>query len=149
MIAAFGGGVDAIQKLLAMVPRACGGSIFIALHIGDRQTGWLPAVLGQRTSLPISHPADGTRIRPGHVYVAPGNHHMLLHNGHIRLNNGAKVNWTRPAADPLFISAAEAYGPLVVGIVLTGYLHDGAVGLACIKAHGCLTLVQDPRKASA
>jgi two-component system chemotaxis response regulator CheB len=72
---------------------------------------------------------------------------MYLDHGVIRLDHGAKVHYTRPAADPLFVSAAEAYGERVVGIVLSGYGGDGADGLATVKARGGLALVQKPEEA--
>jgi two-component system chemotaxis response regulator CheB len=86
-------------------------------------------------------------IQGGHIYVAPPDHHMLLRAGHIRLDRGPKVHHTRPAADPLFLSAAEICGPHVIGIVLSGGGSDGADGLRAIKERGGLALVQCPGSA--
>ena len=99
------------------------------------------------------HPAmfaqDGALIEAGHIYVAPPDHHMSLGPGRIRLNQGSKVHHTRPAADPLFISAAETYGHRVMVIVLSGGDGDGAPGLRAITKRGGTALVQDPKEAAA
>jgi two-component system chemotaxis response regulator CheB len=70
-------------------------------------------------ALPASHPVDGEAIRIGRIYVAPPDFHLLLRDGRILLRQGPQENRTRPAIDPLFRSAAVAYGPRVVGVVLT------------------------------
>jgi two-component system chemotaxis response regulator CheB len=88
-------------------------------------------------------------IEAGHVYVAPPDQHMVLEPVRIRLNQGPKVHHTRPAADPLFISAAESHGRRVMGIVLSGGDSDGAAGLRAIATHGGTALVQDPDEAVA
>lgn len=74
---------------------------------------------------------------------------MRLRFGGIFLDQGSKVYHTRPAADPLFVSAAMAYGERVVGIILSGGAHDGAEGLRVITAHGGLAFVQAPAEAAA
>jgi two-component system chemotaxis response regulator CheB len=86
-------------------------------------------------------------IRHGRIYIAPSNRHMMLTRGHIRLTLGAPENRHRPAIDPLFRSAALAYGPRVVGILLSGSLDDGTAGLRAIKACRGVTMVQDPAQA--
>ena len=97
--------------------------------------------------LPASHPVDGETIRLGHIYVAPPDYHMLVARGHISLTKGPRENWARPAIDPLFRSAARAYGPSVIGVVLTGGLNDGTAGMIEIKAKGGIAIVQDPVEA--
>jgi two-component system chemotaxis response regulator CheB len=88
-------------------------------------------------------------LRPGQLYVAPPDRHMLVMDGHIRLTRGPKEHFTRPAIDPLFLAAALAWGPAVVGVILTGSLEDGTVGLKAVKACGGATVVQDPANAEA
>ena len=80
--------------------------------------------------------------------MAPPDHHMLLELGRVRLNRGPEVHHTRPAVDPLFISAAEISGERVIGVVLSGGDGDGAEGLRSIKDHGGETLVQHPEDAA-
>jgi chemotaxis response regulator CheB len=83
--------------------------------------------------LPVDLAWDGARIQAGQIYVAP-HHHMLLEDGYIRVNQGPKVHYTRPAIDPLFMSAAEAHGKRVVGVVLSGGDGDSALGLRAIMS---------------
>jgi two-component system chemotaxis response regulator CheB len=104
-------------------------------------------VEGRAGVLPAAFARDGDKIEVGHIYVAPPDHHMVLGFDSIRLNQGPKVHYTRPAADPLFISAAEAHGKRVMGVVLSGGNSDGAAGLRAIAEHGG-TALETPAKNS-
>lgn len=146
-IGASAGGVEAIRALVAALPEDLPAAVFIVLHIGAFKSE-LPWLLNRVGPLPASHPEDGEPIRAGHVYVAPPDHHMTVDRGVIHLTKGPRENWARPAIDPLFRSAAQAYGPAVVGVVLTGGLNDGTAGLIEIKQHGGTAIVQDPLDAS-
>jgi two-component system chemotaxis response regulator CheB len=95
----------------------------------------------------VRHGIDGEEPMPGVVYVAPPNAHLLLHAGRIALLHGPTENGHRPAVDPLFRSAAAAYGPRVIGMVLSGALDDGAAGLLAVSRAGGLTMVQSPDEA--
>ena len=92
---------------------------------------------------------EGEPVERGRVYVAPGDHHLPLDDGMIRLGRGPRENMTRPAVDPLFRSAAAGYGPRVIGVVLSGQLNDGSAGLAAVKQCGGLAVVQSPSDAEA
>jgi two-component system, chemotaxis family, protein-glutamate methylesterase/glutaminase len=107
----------------------------------------LPDILSRSGKLEAKHPADGESIQKGKIYVAPPDRHLLLEAGRIRLAKGPKENRFRPAVDPLFRSAAYAYGARVVGVVLTGALDDGTAGLWAIKDRGGIAVVQDPAEA--
>jgi two-component system chemotaxis response regulator CheB len=107
----------------------------------------LPHILSSSGQHPATFAEDGALIEAGHVYVAPPDHHMSLERDRIRLNQGPKVHYTRPAADPLFMSAAETHGRRVMGIVLSGGDSDGAAGLRAVAEHGGTALVQNPNEA--
>jgi two-component system chemotaxis response regulator CheB len=95
----------------------------------------------------VVHAVDGEAIEPGRLYVAPPDRHLLLEHQRIRLTRGPKENRFRPAIDPLFRSAALAYGSRAVGVVLTGSLDDGTAGLWAIKDRGGVAIVQNPDEA--
>jgi two-component system chemotaxis response regulator CheB len=137
------GGLEALTKLVADLPGDLPASVFIVLHIGAYDSA-LPKLLEAATRLPVRYARDGDDIQKAFVYLAPPDRHLILHEGKTRLANGPKENFTRPAADPLFRSAAVSYGRRVVGVVLTGKLDDGAAGLEAIDACGGYTIVQDP-----
>jgi two-component system chemotaxis response regulator CheB len=146
LIAASSGELEPMLEIVAALPVPCRAAVFVVEHIGSHQS-MLPHLLARASGLPALHPRDGAPIETGNIYVAPPDHHMLLELGRIHLSQGPKVHHTRPAADPLFISAAEAYGERVVGIVLSGGGSDAAIGLRVVKAHGGLALVQNPEEA--
>ena len=99
------------------------------------------------SALPASHPSDGELIQKGRIYVAPPDYHLLVNQGSVRVVRGPQENRFRPAIDALFRSAARAYSSRVVGVVLTGYLDDGTVGLQAVKRQGGVAIVQDPNEA--
>jgi two-component system chemotaxis response regulator CheB len=147
VIAASAGGLEPLRRIIAALPLPCAASVFVVRHIGCN-TSVLPFLLA-RAGLPASLAREGVLIEAGHIYVAPPDHHMILEPHRIRLSHGPKVNHTRPAADPLFETAAEAYGNRVVGVVLSGGGSDGAAGLQAIKAHCGTAFVQHPDEATA
>ncbi len=147
VIAASAGGLEPLRRISAALPKDCSSSVFIVVHIGNNPSD-LPTILSWSSKLDVSFAQDGSPILPHHIYVAPADHHMVLEFGRIQLNRGQKVNHTRPAADPLFISAAKTYGDRVIGIVLSGGDNDGAEGLRAIKQHGGKAVVQKPEDAA-
>uniref|UniRef100_UPI0035CB685E chemotaxis protein CheB n=1 Tax=uncultured Sphingomonas sp. TaxID=158754 RepID=UPI0035CB685E len=146
VVGASAGGVEALRQVIAGLPSDLNAAIFITLHIGAHRSD-LPWLLSRAGLLPAAHPADGEEIRAGHVYVAPPDHHMLVEAGRIHLTKGPRENWARPAIDPLFRSAARAYGAAVIGVILTGGLNDGTAGMFEVKARDGITVVQDPADA--
>jgi two-component system, chemotaxis family, protein-glutamate methylesterase/glutaminase len=147
VIAASSGGLDPLRRISAALPGTCSAAIFIVMHIGSHRSV-LPSLLNGDGRNLASFAEDGALIESGHIYVAPPDHHMLLRPNCIRLDQGPKVHHTRPAADPLFISAAEHHGRRVMGIVLSGGDGDGAAGLRAIAEHGGTALVQHPDEAA-
>jgi two-component system chemotaxis response regulator CheB len=146
VIGASAGSFEALVTIASGLPRDFSGSIFIVVHIGSHPS-IMPQLLARRGPLPAAHARDGEPIRPGRIYVAPPDRHMLLDADAIRLTRGPREHFTRPAIDPLFRSAAESFGPRVVGVVLSGAGSDGASGLFSIKRQGGIAIVQDPRQA--
>ena len=146
VVGASAGGVEALVTLVRGLPVDLPASIFIVLHIGLTSSR-LPEILTRAGRLPAVHPANGDAIRNGTIYVAPPDCHMLVEPGHVQLSHGPKENRTRPAINPLFRSAAYAFKSRVTGVILTGGLDDGTSGLAQIKRHGGVAIVQDPTTA--
>lgn len=108
----------------------------------------LPDILSWHGVLPVAFAREGDALEPGHIYVAPPDHHMTVVAEHIRLNQEPRVHAVRPAIDPLFASVARAYGSRVMGIVLSGAGSDGAAGMLEIERHGGAVLVQNPQEAA-
>jgi two-component system chemotaxis response regulator CheB len=118
--------------------------VFVALHLPDGVRSVLPAILERAGALKASHARNGERFRPGHIYVAPPGLHLTLEHNRMRVSRGAREHGVRPAIDPLFRSAALTAGPRVIGVVLSGLLDDGTVGLREIKKAGGVAIVQEP-----
>jgi two-component system chemotaxis response regulator CheB len=147
VIGASAGGVEALQELAHGLPSNLPAAVFIVLHIPPAGPSLLPRILNKSGPLRARHAINGEAIERGRIYIAPPDHHMLVERDRVRVVRGPKENRARPAADPLFRSAAHAYGTRVVGVVLSGSLDDGTAGLAAIKRRGGLTVAQDPEEA--
>jgi two-component system chemotaxis response regulator CheB len=146
VIGASAGGIEALREVVAELPPEYQAGILIVVHIGTSPSV-LPRLLARVGPLPASHASHGEWIRPGHIYVAPPDHHLLVRGDRMELSRGPRENHSRPAIDPLFRSAARAYGRRVAGVILSGALNDGTAGLLSIKAHGGMAIVQDPADA--
>lgn len=147
VVGASAGGIEALEKLLSNIPADFPGTVFIVLHVAAQGTNMLASILDRPSRLPVSTARDTSAFESGHVYVAPADYHLLVENGHVNVVKGPRENRSRPAIDPLFRSAALAFGTRVVGIVLTGLLNDGTSGLIAIKEAGGVAIVQDPEEA--
>ncbi|HEY3886002.1 MAG TPA: chemotaxis protein CheB [Vicinamibacterales bacterium] len=148
VIGASAGGVEAISRIVADLPREIRASIFVVLHI-SRGRSMLPEILTRAGRLPASHPTDGEPLQYGRIYIAPPDQHMVVLDGAVRIVHTSSENGVRPAVDPLFRSAARAYGARVVAAILTGTLDDGTAGIAAVKEAGGVTIAQDPDEAFA
>jgi two-component system chemotaxis response regulator CheB len=147
VIGASAGGFDALKQFVEHLPGDFNASIFIVWHMSPDVRGILPHVLNKSGKLTAAHAVDGEPVMMKRIYIAPPDHHLLLENGRVRVTRGPKENGFRPSVDPLFRSAALAYGTRVIGIVLSGALDDGAAGLWAIKQQGGVAIVQDPSDA--
>lgn len=146
VIGASVGGLGAIASVLKEVSPNVPAAILAVIHIGD-QEAQLPRYFQQRSPIPAAYGRDQETITAGRLYLAPPDRHLMVENGHLLLSQGPRENHTRPAIDPLFRSAAEVYGPLVTGVILTGNLTDGTAGLWEVKRRGGVAVVQDPDEA--
>ena len=147
VVGASAGGVETLIKLAEKLPAGLPASVFVVLHIPPQNPSLMPEILSRSGRLKAVHPGDGEAIQQGCIYVAPPDLHLLVEQGYVHLLRGPKENRHRPAIDPLFRSAAVAYGPRVVGVVLTGSLDDGTAGLLAVKRLGGVAIVQDPADA--
>jgi two-component system chemotaxis response regulator CheB len=143
------GGIEALRTIAGDLPKDFPASVFVVLHTAPEAPGVLADIIDRAGALPAAYAVDGDRILPGRIYVAPRDRHLIIEPNRIRLTRGPKENRFRPAVDPLFRSAAQVYGPRVIGVILTGYLDDGTAGLWAVKQLGGTTVVQDPHDALA
>jgi len=147
VVGASAGGVHAVIEVLSRLPADLPAFMGVVIHRGAVSMSNWSASLGMKTKLRVVEPTNGDPLTLGVVYIAPADCHMTFEHDSIALARGAKEHRTRPAVDPLFASAALAYGPRVVGLVLTGGGHDGMQGLKDVTAAGGLSLVQKPSEA--
>ena len=143
VIGASAGGVEALSRVVSDLPRDLRAVVLVVLHV-SRGKSLLPEILTRVGRLRAAHPEDGEPLEYSRIYVAPPDHHLVVEPGRARIVHTASENGVRPAVDPLFRSAARAYGSRVIGVLLTGSLDDGTAGIAAVKAAGGITIVQDP-----
>jgi two-component system chemotaxis response regulator CheB len=147
VVGASAGGVEALRSLFAKLPAHLPAAVCVVIHRSPYHASRLAALFGRGAALPVVEPTDGTPLETGRIYLAPRDRHMVLEDGHLGINSRPRQHHTRPAIDPLFISAARAHGPRVVGVILSGGGDDGVVGAISISVVRGLILVQDPEEA--
>lgn len=140
------GGLAAAARLLEALPAAFDLPTVIVQHRSETPST-LVELLARHTTRPVAEPNDKDRVLANHVYVAPPGYHLLVDRQRFSLTTEGAVRYARPSVDVLFESAADAYGPALAAVVLTGANDDGAAGLARVAAVGGLALVQDPATA--
>lgn len=147
-IGASAGGIEAVSTILSGLPTDLPASVFVVVHTAPDSPGYLAEIFSRAGRLPARYARDGEAFEKGRIYLAPPDHHLLLSaDGTMQVVRGPRENRTRPAIDPLFRSAALAFGPRVIGAVLSGGLDDGTIGLRGIKMCGGIAIVQDPAEA--
>jgi len=144
------GGLDALTKLISQLQEDFPVPILVVQHIsGDATGNVLLDVLNKLSNIKCQHAKNGAILKAGCLYLAPSDHHLMIaENLKTLVTKGAQENRARPAIDPLFRSAAVAFGNGVIGILLTGYLDDGTAGMKVIKRIGGICIVQDPADAA-
>jgi two-component system, chemotaxis family, protein-glutamate methylesterase/glutaminase len=148
VIGASAGGVDALIALFERLPASLTAGIAVVLHMHPLHDSRLAEILSRHASMPVVQAVDDMAFEPGKAYIAPPDRHLRVDRGKLTLDRSPKAHFTRPAIDPLFFSAAQAYGKAVVGVILTGRGMDGVSGLVSIKQQGGVSLVQDPSEAT-
>ncbi len=147
VVGASAGGVEPLIRLVGDLPPDLPASVFVVLHMSAHGNTALPQILDRAAELEVTAAVDGAKIEPGHIYVAVPDRHLFLEPEVMRVVPGPKENGYRPSIDGLFRTAAAAYGPRVVGVVLSGSRDDGTVGLRTIHQQGGRGIVQDPEEA--
>ena len=141
------GGMRAVRTILSALPPVFPDVIAVVLHRHREGNDSLVELLRKGSPLPISEAVDKEPICAGCVYLAPPDYHLLVERKNFSLSTDEPVQYARPSIDVLFESAADAFGPAVLGVVLTGANHDGARGAARIEERGGRVAVQDPATA--
>jgi two-component system chemotaxis response regulator CheB len=142
------GGMPALTELVSQLPASIPAAVLVVQHLAPESSGEaLINRLARNSQLKCQLALDQTVIEAGNLYLAPPDRHLLLRVNRLLVTKGPRENGFRPAADTLFRSAAVSFGSSVIGVVLTGMLHDGTAGLDFIKRCGGLAVVQDPHDA--
>jgi two-component system chemotaxis response regulator CheB len=141
------GSLEPLKELVAGLPADLPAAVCITRHASPHAPNVLPQILAKAGELPAVEAMDGAALQPSHIYVAPPDCHLLVQPGLLRVTRSPTENRFRPAIDPLFRSAAVAYGPRVIGVLLSGALDDGTAGLWAVKQRGGIAVVQDPTEA--
>jgi two-component system chemotaxis response regulator CheB len=148
VIGASAGGVEALLTILSPLREGFALPIMVVLHLPEARRSQLAEVFARRVAMPVLEAIDKTRVEAGTLYFAgPGYHLSVEQDRSFSLSLEPRVHHSRPAIDFLFESAADAYGPTLAAVLLTGANQDGARGLAQVKQRGGLTIVQDPDEA--
>lgn len=143
-IAASAGGLHAIGAVLSTMPADFPTPIVVVQHLAPHHPSHMASIMARQTALAVKQARDGELVRPGVVYIAPPDRHLLVNaDGALTLAETEMVHFLRPSADLMFESAAAAYGPALLATVLTGTGEDGAMGVRAVKKMGGTVIVQD------
>jgi two-component system chemotaxis response regulator CheB len=148
VIGASWGGLYALMDLLGALPVDFPAPIVVVQHrSADTDDSRLAKVLGRYSALPVMDSEDKALLEPSHVYLGPAGYHVLVDHDHLTLSVDDLVQYSRPSIDVLFESAADTLGSQAIAVLLTGFGHDGAAGLAKVREAGGATIVQEPATA--
>jgi two-component system chemotaxis response regulator CheB len=148
VIGASAGGVQALLRILPALPADFPMPVLVVVHVPPRKDNALVELFGSKCRIAVKEAEDKELAAAGTVYFAPPDYHLLVEaDGALALSSEEPVNHSRPAIDVLFETAADAFGPGLTGIVLTGANHDGAAGLASVGRAGGVAIAEDPAHA--
>lgn len=143
-VAASAGGLRALERVLRDLPAAFPAAIMVVQHLDRNHPSILAQLLGRHTQMLVREARDGEPVRPGVIYVAPPDRHLVAGlDGRVVLSRDDLVHYLRPSADRLFESAAVAFGPRTIAVVLTGTGLDGSTGVSAVKRGGGTVIAQD------
>lgn len=147
-LASSAGGIAAIGYILESLPAGFPAAIVVVQHLDPRHRSLMAEILRRRTPLEVVQAAEGDRIRPGTVHIAPPDRHLLVNrDGSVSLSQSELVHFVRPSADLLFESVAASYQDRAIAVVLTGTGSDGSLGIGAIKKMGGTVIAQDQESA--
>jgi len=147
-VAASAGGLNALSHVLRQLPADFPAAILFVQHLDPRHRSLMADILSRRTALRVKQAADGDRVTPATVLIAPPNRHLLVNpDGTVSLSQSQLVHFLRPSADLLFESVAASYRQRAIGVVLTGTGSDGSMGVRAIKKMGGTVVVEDEKTA--
>jgi two-component system chemotaxis response regulator CheB len=141
-LVASAGGLEALSEVLGALPVSLDAAVLVLQHVQAGRASLLPHILAQRTRLAVREAEDGAELRPGTVYVAPSGRHLRIAGRTLSLTDTDPVHFSRPSADVLLDSLAQAGAP-VIAVVLTGRGRDGAAGSLRVHRGGGTVLAQD------
>ena len=144
VIGASSGGIEALTQVAAGLPADLPAAVFVVQHVAPDSKNYLAKALSAHSAIAAKTAEHGDRVEDGQLMVAHSDRHLLLDTDRVTLSRGPRENRSRPAIDPLFRSAALAFGPRTIGVVLSGSLDDGTAGLQAIKQCGGIAVAQDP-----
>ena len=147
-IGASAGGVEALHVVLSGLPADFPAAVLVVQHMDPRHKSMLAGLLARRCLLPVKQAVNGESIRPGTIYIAQPDSHLIVRDRHLVLTDTAQVHFSRPSIDLLLQSVADGYGDRAIGVILSGTGLDGADGIRAIKAKGGTTIVQQPSSAA-
>ncbi len=142
------GGMQALRVLLCGLPADLPMAVAVVQHVEASSDGFLSEFLNDSCAIAVKEAEEKEPFAKGTAYIAPANYHLLIEPDHtLSLSADDKVNYSRPAIDPLFESAADVFGDRLIGVVMTGASSDGAQGLKTVKNRGGRTVAQNPQTA--
>lgn len=150
VIGASAGAWDALSVILPALPQTFNLPVMVVVHLPPDRKSLLAELFAEKCSMDVAEAEDKEPILGGVIYFAPPDYHLLIEsNNTLSLSSDEPVLFSRPSIDVLFESAADAYGPALTAIILTGASEDGARGLAAVIAAGGTAIVQRPEDAYA
>lgn len=142
------GSIEAIMNIFPFIPANYPFAIVVVLHRKNTAEYHLEDVLSRNLNIPVIEIQDKMQIKPAHIYIAPGDYHLLVDDtGLFTLDYSEKINFSRPSIDLTFECFANAFGNRCIAVLLSGANSDGAKSLKIIQDNGGLTIVQSPESA--